>query len=367
MTAPGGRAQGGISSATRRMSRCEGKPFSLRDVPRHGDELSSSSCVIIALACVLVLHRRRLRRRVRDSAVVPEEGRPGDDAFIPRPNSLTYFLFYLLRIFKWPESVVLGTVGIPTIRSCSCSRCRSSTGASSGGCSRRPVAVIAAVLNRRLDGRPHVQGCDRAASSLGSEALAAGGQLVERSRAGFSLGGLAAARRSSRRSGCLQLPYLPRLRGSRRRRAGALGRSAQSRPQRRRLLQAGTSRTRRPSGTTSMPASSREPRRREPHGCSRPSSPRLQGAASDPPLHARRPPGKPRSLSRMLSSDGVRAMFDRIAPVYDAMNRAFTMGLDGRWRRLAAAGGRPRPGTACSTPPAGRVTSRSPIAKRAAR
>jgi demethylmenaquinone methyltransferase/2-methoxy-6-polyprenyl-1,4-benzoquinol methylase len=30
-------------------------------------------------------------------------------------------------------------------------------------------------------------------------------------------------------------------------------------------------------------------------------------------------------------------MFDRIAPVYDVMNRVFTMGLDGRWRRLAAA------------------------------
>jgi demethylmenaquinone methyltransferase/2-methoxy-6-polyprenyl-1,4-benzoquinol methylase len=29
-------------------------------------------------------------------------------------------------------------------------------------------------------------------------------------------------------------------------------------------------------------------------------------------------------------------MFDRIAPVYDAMNRAMTMGLDRRWRRLTA-------------------------------
>jgi demethylmenaquinone methyltransferase/2-methoxy-6-polyprenyl-1,4-benzoquinol methylase len=29
-------------------------------------------------------------------------------------------------------------------------------------------------------------------------------------------------------------------------------------------------------------------------------------------------------------------MFDRIAPVYDIMNRAMTMGLDRRWRRLTA-------------------------------
>jgi cbb3-type cytochrome oxidase cytochrome c subunit len=34
---------------------------------------------------------------------------------VPRPDWYFYFLFYLLRIFKWPESVVLGTVGIPTI------------------------------------------------------------------------------------------------------------------------------------------------------------------------------------------------------------------------------------------------------------
>lgn len=34
-----------------------------------------------------------------------------------------------------------------------------------------------------------------------------------------------------------------------------------------------------------------------------------------------------------LPADEVRAMFDRIAPVYDAMNRVITAGLDGRWRR----------------------------------
>ncbi len=40
--------------------------------------------------------------------------------------------------------------------------------------------------------------------------------------------------------------------------------------------------------------------------------------------------------SGRLSADSVRTMFDRIAPVYDAMNRTMTVGLDRRWRRLTA-------------------------------
>jgi demethylmenaquinone methyltransferase/2-methoxy-6-polyprenyl-1,4-benzoquinol methylase len=35
-----------------------------------------------------------------------------------------------------------------------------------------------------------------------------------------------------------------------------------------------------------------------------------------------------------LASDDVRGMFDRIAPVYDVMNRVMTAGLDRSWRRL---------------------------------
>jgi demethylmenaquinone methyltransferase/2-methoxy-6-polyprenyl-1,4-benzoquinol methylase len=38
----------------------------------------------------------------------------------------------------------------------------------------------------------------------------------------------------------------------------------------------------------------------------------------------------------VLAPSEVRAMFDRISPVYDVMNRAMTAGLDRRWRRLAA-------------------------------
>jgi demethylmenaquinone methyltransferase/2-methoxy-6-polyprenyl-1,4-benzoquinol methylase len=40
--------------------------------------------------------------------------------------------------------------------------------------------------------------------------------------------------------------------------------------------------------------------------------------------------------SGTLPADGVRSMFDRIAPVYDVMNRVMTAGLDRSWRRLAA-------------------------------
>jgi demethylmenaquinone methyltransferase/2-methoxy-6-polyprenyl-1,4-benzoquinol methylase len=37
-----------------------------------------------------------------------------------------------------------------------------------------------------------------------------------------------------------------------------------------------------------------------------------------------------------LPPEGVRRMFDRIAPVYDSMNRLMTAGLDRRWRRETA-------------------------------
>jgi demethylmenaquinone methyltransferase/2-methoxy-6-polyprenyl-1,4-benzoquinol methylase len=38
--------------------------------------------------------------------------------------------------------------------------------------------------------------------------------------------------------------------------------------------------------------------------------------------------------SGTLPAEGVRRMFDRIAPVYDLMNRVMTAGLDRRWRAL---------------------------------
>ena len=41
--------------------------------------------------------------------------------------------------------------------------------------------------------------------------------------------------------------------------------------------------------------------------------------------------------SGRLAPEAVRSMFDRISPVYDAMNRTMTMGLDQRWRRATVA------------------------------
>jgi menaquinol-cytochrome c reductase cytochrome b/c subunit len=40
---------------------------------------------------------------------------PGTVNFVPRPDWYFYFLFYLLRIFKWPDTVILGTIGLPTV------------------------------------------------------------------------------------------------------------------------------------------------------------------------------------------------------------------------------------------------------------
>ena len=49
------------------------------------------------------------------------------------------------------------------------------------------------------------------------------------------------------------------------------------------------------------------------------------------------------SSTGTLPANEVRSMFDRIAPVYDVMNRVMTAGLDVRWRRITA-GSVVRPG-----------------------
>ena len=71
---------------------------------------------------------------------------PGTTSFVPRPDWYFYFLFYLLRIFKWPDSVILGTVGIPTIALILLLAVPFIDLRRERRLLRRPVAIVAAVL-----------------------------------------------------------------------------------------------------------------------------------------------------------------------------------------------------------------------------
>ena len=71
---------------------------------------------------------------------------PGTTSFVPRPDWYFYFLFYLLRIFKWPDTVFLGTVGIPNILLVLLLALPFIDVRMERRLSRRPVAVVAAVL-----------------------------------------------------------------------------------------------------------------------------------------------------------------------------------------------------------------------------
>jgi mono/diheme cytochrome c family protein len=78
--------------------------------------------------------------------IYDEPADPGTINFVPRPDWYFYFLFYLLRIFKWPESVVLGTVGVPTIALVLLLVLPFIDLRRERRLLRRPVAVVAAVL-----------------------------------------------------------------------------------------------------------------------------------------------------------------------------------------------------------------------------
>jgi quinol-cytochrome oxidoreductase complex cytochrome b subunit len=88
---------------------------------------------IIALACVWYFTAEGSDDPGLLGPHYTEEADPGTTNFIPRPDWFFYFLFYLLRIFKWPDTVVIGTVGIPNILLAILIALRSSTCGASGG------------------------------------------------------------------------------------------------------------------------------------------------------------------------------------------------------------------------------------------
>ncbi|MGH3007639.1 MAG: hypothetical protein ACRDOS_17340 [Gaiellaceae bacterium] len=103
--------------------------------------------VIVGLACLWYF---TAGEEPGDSGILgpryTEEADPGTTSFIPRPDWYFFFLFYLLRIFKWPESVVLGTVGIPTIALILLFMVPFLDRRRERRLVRRPVAVVAALL-----------------------------------------------------------------------------------------------------------------------------------------------------------------------------------------------------------------------------
>ena len=122
----------------------------VRDVPRHGDEprrrvRDRRARVDLEVDVVRAAPRRhRTRGCSGRSTTTPAD--PGTTNFVPRPDWYFYFLFYLLRIFKWPESVFLGTVGVPTICLILLLALPFIDLRRERRLLRRPVAVVAAVL-----------------------------------------------------------------------------------------------------------------------------------------------------------------------------------------------------------------------------
>ena len=103
--------------------------------------------VIVGLACLWYFTSGEAPG---DSGVLgpryTDESDPGTISFTPRPDWYFYFLFYLLRIFKWPESVFLATVGIPTILLILLFLVPFYDRRRERRIARRPVAVVAALL-----------------------------------------------------------------------------------------------------------------------------------------------------------------------------------------------------------------------------
>jgi len=96
---------------------------------------------------------------------------PGTINFVPRPDWYFYFLFYLLRIFKWPATVVIGTVGLPTVLLVILIAVPFIDTRSERRLSRRPVAIVASILVVVSMGVLTYKGAT-AKEALGSELLA---------------------------------------------------------------------------------------------------------------------------------------------------------------------------------------------------
>jgi len=127
-------------------------------------------CVIVGLACVWYFTADGSTDPGLLGPYYTEEADPGTTNFVPRPDWYFYFLFYLLRIFKWPNTVVLGTVGIPNILLGILIALPFIDLRRERRLSRRPVAVVSAIVVVLAMGTLTYKGAT-AKESLGSETI----------------------------------------------------------------------------------------------------------------------------------------------------------------------------------------------------
>jgi menaquinol-cytochrome c reductase cytochrome b/c subunit len=128
--------------------------------------------VIIGLACLWYFTADNTEAGILGPWYT-DEADPGTIEFVPRPDWFFYFLFYLLRIFKWPETVVLGTVGVPTILLILLIALPFYDRRPERRIMRRPVALVAAILTVISMGVLTWKGAT-AKEALGSELIASG-------------------------------------------------------------------------------------------------------------------------------------------------------------------------------------------------
>ncbi len=140
--------------------------------------------VIIALACIWYFTADGT-----DAGILgpwyTDEADAGTTSFVPRPDWFFYFLFYLLRIFKWPETVVLGTVGIPTLCLVLLLGLPFIDRRPERNLLRRPVALVAALLTVLAMGVLTWKGAI-AEEALGSELIAEGAPQKWAEEQGFA-------------------------------------------------------------------------------------------------------------------------------------------------------------------------------------
>ena len=148
---------------------------------------------------------------------------PGTTEFVPRPDWYFYFLFYLLRIFEWPETVFIATVGIPTILLMLLLALPFYDRRRERRPSKRPVAMVAAILTIIAMGTLTYKGAT-AEEALPSELIEqglpqqwaeeqgfAGNELAEAGAILFAQTGcLGATRTWARAPGTWGLPSCPR-------------------------------------------------------------------------------------------------------------------------------------------------------------